>query len=146
MNQWSRIASYTLILGAIGHFLIVDLPLMILESSSVRWVPYSLVSQLKATVIDWGLLGRNHAFHIFEGFSIWVVVSLIMIGLYNLSVFRHLPPGHTLRLQSLVLGLSVSVIFLIVAIVCFIHPPVIGGALAVAFFGLGIRKERTLGR
>lgn len=144
MNQWSRLASLALMIAAVGHFVIVDLSVWILEASYVRVLPDSFLSQMKSAVIDWGLQGKNNVLYIFSGFSLWVVVSVFTIGLYNLFIFSQLPPGHKLRLQSLILGVSASVIFLVLAIVCFIYPPIVGATLAVVFFGLGIKKERVL--
>ncbi|MCK6544205.1 hypothetical protein L6Q79_16170 [bacterium] len=144
MNQWSSLASVTLIVGAIGHFVIVDISLWILETEYIRWIPESLLSQMKTTVLDFGLLGQTTFFKAFSGFSLWVVFSLISIGLYNWFIFKYLPFGHILRLRSLIIGLVTSTIFLIVAIICFIYPAMIGGALGVFFFILGIKEEKEL--
>ncbi len=144
MNPWALRGSYMLILGGIGHFAIVDMPLMIFEASFIRWIPSSLVGPMKETVVDWGILGSNYAFAIFEGFSLWVVISLFMIALYNSSIFLYVEAGHRLRLISLRLGLSASVLFLIVAVLCFIYPPVVGGVFAVVFFVFALRKEKLL--
>ena len=146
MNRWSSLGSLTLILGAIGHFVIVDLSVWILEANYVHWLPESLLGRMKSTVIDFGVFGKQTFFYAFAGFSLWVVLSLFIIGLYNLLIFRALPLGHKLRLQSLILGLLTSLTFLIVAIICFIYPATIGGLLAVLCFSLAIQKERALAR
>ena len=144
MNRWSWLASCTVMVAAVGHLVIVDLSVWILEASYVHLLPDSFLSQMKSAVIDWGLLGKNNVLNIFAGFSLWVPVSLFIIGLYNLFIFRHLPPGNRLRLQSLILGVSASAIFLVLSIVCLIYPPIIGSVLALVLFGLGIRKEKVL--
>lgn len=144
MNPWARLASYALIAAAIGHFIIVDLSLWILEASYVHVLPDSFLTHMKSAVFDWGLLGKNNVLNIFAGFSLWVPISLSLIGVHNLFIFRQLPPGHKLRLQSMILGLLASFIFLVLAIVCFIYPAIIGAAAASGLFGLGIRKEKAL--
>ena len=137
-------ASVTLLAGAIGHFLVVDLSLWILEAKYVRWIPESVLPQMRATVITWGLLGQATFFNAFAGFSLWVGISLATIGVYNWLIFRLLPPGHELRMKSLFVGVSASAIFFVVAALCFIYPAAVGGLLAVAFFILAIKKERTM--
>jgi len=56
MNRWFWLGSLTLMIGGVAHFVVVDLSVMILEADYVHWLPVSLLSQLKSTVIDWGLL------------------------------------------------------------------------------------------
>ncbi|MBI4427535.1 MAG: hypothetical protein HY562_00270 [Ignavibacteriales bacterium] len=144
MNRWSQLGSVILILGALGHFLIVDVSVWILEASYVRWLPDSLMSTMNSTIIDWGILGRNNLLYIFAGFSLWLVISLPFLAAYNIIIFRELPPGHKLRHYSSVLSLSLSAIFLVVASVCYIYPAALGGALATIFFAFGVRKEMLL--
>lgn len=144
MNQWARLASYALIAAAIGHFVIVDLSLWILEANYVHVFPDSFLSHMKSAVFNWGALGKNNVLNVFAGFSLWVPISLSLIGVHNLFIFRQLPPGHKVRLHSMILGLLASFIFLLLAIVCFIYPAVVGAATAGGLFGLGIRKEKAL--
>lgn len=144
MNRWPLIGSAILIIGAIEHFVIVDLSLWILEAHYITWFPESLLNPMKSTDVNWGFLGETNFFSAFTGFSLWVVFSLLMIGLYNLTIFMELPAGHKLRFHSLILGLTTSVIFLAVAAVCFIYPAAVGGALAVLLFVTGIYKEKRL--
>jgi hypothetical protein len=142
-NQWSLLGSITLILGGVGHFIIVDLSLWILPADYVRLYPDSLLSQMKGSILHFDWLGQNNLLYVFAGFSLWVVISLISIGLYTMLIFRHIPAGHKLRIHSLILCLVVSSIFLVVSVICFIYPPVVGGVLAIVFFGLAIKKERA---
>lgn len=141
MNKWSQFASYTLIAGAIGHFFIVDLAALHIGANFVKVTPENLLGEMKEAEINFGPFGNNIAFKILSGFSFWMVVSLIVIAIYNLFIFRHLPVGHKLRFHSLVLGMITSVIFLTLASLCFIYPAAIGGALAVLFFGIAMKKE-----
>jgi hypothetical protein len=141
MNKWSTCGSLVLMLGGLGHFVIVDLSALQLQAAYVQWSPASPIAQLKQTVVDWGWLGSSNAFLIFSGFSVWITLSMILLGTYNLVIFRHLPRGHRLRKLSLKICLIVAVIFLTLASICFIYAPVAGAAIAVLLFGMAIRKE-----
>jgi|GEM_PF-2802579 len=145
MNRWALLGSLTLLLGALGHLLIVDLSLILFKADFVRQNPEAFTDQMSFALVDWGWMGNNKMLNIFSGFSLWVPISLTVIALYNLVIFRHLPPGHPLRRISLVLGLITSIVFLVIAILCFMYPPVLGGILAVLFFALGIKKEKEFG-
>lgn len=146
MNVWARLGSIALMAGAVGHFLIVDVSFWIGQAAYVSTRPEGVLDFARNAVVDWGLLGSTGFLHAFAGFSVWMVVSLIIIALYNLLLFRELPPGHLLRSRSLTLGLIGSVLFLGIASFCFIYPAVIGAGLAVTCFILAIRKERALPR
>src|SRR5687768_12447998 len=141
-NIWATLGTLTLILGGIGHFLIVDLSFMLLQVRYVSVLPESLLADMRGGMVDWGLLGKNNPFFIMSGFSLWMVFSMIMLALYNIIIFRNLPQGHLLRRQALVLSMCVSVIFLVMSSICFIYPPTLGGVLAVLFFSLAIRMEK----
>jgi hypothetical protein len=141
-NKWALAGALTLILGGIGHFVIVDLSAIFLEAAYVNWLPYSLINQMKQSTIDFGILGSNNAFRIFSGFSMWMAFSLIMLGVFNILILQHLAVGHKLRKQYLILSLIVTVFFLILASTSFIYPAAIGGMLAAIFFAIGIRNEK----
>jgi hypothetical protein len=142
-NRWALYGSLTLILGGIGHLFIVDLAVLILKTDYVRVIPGSFLSQMKGSVFNFNWLGKNNVLNIFAGCSLWVVFSLILIGLHTMLIFRHIPAGHKLRIQSLILCLVLSLIFLVISVICFIYPPVVGSILAIVFFGLAIKKERN---
>jgi hypothetical protein len=131
-----------LMLGGIGHFIIVDLSALMFRAGYVHWTPASPIDQLKNTTADWGALGSSNAFLIFSGFSIWITISMIILGTYNILIFSQLKAGHPLRMFSLKLCLIVSFVFLILAGICFIYAPVIGAALAILLFVTAIRKEK----
>jgi hypothetical protein len=140
-NQWAFFGSLILMLIPIGHFVIADLSIFVLEADYIRWVPASQLEKMKTTVIDFGWLGKNKVLHIFSGFSLWLAFSLFVIGLYNLLIFIHLPHGHMLRRQSLIVCTLVSFILLVLSIVCFIYPPIVGSSIALLSFVLAVIKE-----
>ena len=143
-NKWALAGAVVLIIGGLGHFVIVDLCAMFLEAGFVNWMPASLINQMKETTIDFAALGNNNAFRIFSGFSLWMAVSLPSIGVSNILILKNLPIGHKLRKQFLVLSLIVSVFFLALAATSFIYPSAIGGIFAVLFFSLAYRQENHI--
>ena len=144
MNKWAFLGSLTFIAGAIGHFIIVDLSVWILEAGYVHWFPTSMLEQMRATTVNWGAWGQQNFMRIFSGFSLWLVPSLIAIAISNMLVFKHVAPGHPLRRKILILNLGISVTFLLISSLCFIYPPVIGGILAVLFFTIALIKEKKI--
>src|SRR5690349_17586518 len=100
-NRWSALGSIVLIAGGIGHFIIVDLFVTILNASYLHTVPNDLMEQLKQTEIDWGYLGKSDAYRMMTGFSLWSVAGCFIVGSYNWIIFSNLPPGHALRIKSL---------------------------------------------
>lgn len=141
-NSWALLGSLTLIIGGIGHFVLVDMCALFLEADFVNWLPYSLINQLKESTIDFGILGNNNAFRIFSGFSLWMAFSLIIIGLFDLMIFSHLTFGHPLRKNIILISLIAAVIFFILAATSFIYPAAIGGAVATVFFAIALMKEK----
>ncbi len=141
-NTWATLASLTLIVGGIGHFILIDLCTIIFETSIANWFPSPILNELKKTTLDIGVLGNNNAFRIFSGFSLWMAFSLVLFGIFNLLIFRQIEPGHKLRVHALALNLFISIVFLVLASSSFIWPAAVGGAAAVVFFALALRKEK----
>jgi hypothetical protein len=65
------------------------------------------------------------------GFSIWVALSLVLLGITYLLVSRQ--AGVVLR-PFVGVGLTVSAAFTAVAATCFIYSAALGGVLATALF------------
>ena len=115
------------------------------QASFVGFAPPGLIEALKNTRADFGFLGANGAFRIVAGFSFWVGLSMILLGVHNLLVLRGLPVGHRVRRQALTLSCLWSAVFFCLASYCFIYPAAAGGAIATLFFALGLRAERRPG-
>lgn len=140
-NYPALLATLTLIVGGISHFIVVDMAVLHLRASFITWDPVSLIDQLHATTIDMAAIGSNNAYRIVAGMSLWMTLSLVFIGVYNLIVLTTLPAGHRLRRSVLILSLVVAISFFAIATACFIYAAALGGLLAAVLFGAGVRKE-----
>lgn len=128
-------------LGATGHLVVVDMGLMN-GMMGFTSQPESLINRMHNTEVDFGLFGSNNAWRIFEGFSLWLAISLFFVAAYNFLIFRSVEKGHRLRIATIQLSFLLSLIFLALAATCFIIPAAIGGVLAVLFFGVAMREEK----
>lgn len=143
-NTWGILGTITLFLGGLGHFIVVDLSAIYLETKYVHWNPHPLIGVLKTTAVTFDLFGGNNAFYIFSGFSIWVTISLILFGFFNVIILRNLRPGEALRQKFMYMNLVVAVAFSAVAVICYIPAAALGGIIAVLCFGMASLNERRL--
>jgi hypothetical protein len=127
-----RAGSGVWIAGGIGHFVLVDALTLHGHTRISQFVPRGdLLSLMKGTTLTFGYLGSTTAFAAMAGFSIWVALSLVLLGFVYFLVSRQV--DLALRPFTL-LGLAVSAIFTGVAAACFIYPAALGGLLATALF------------
>ena len=126
--------------GGVGHFVLVDALTLHGRTRVSEFVPTADILQaLERTTLTFGYLGSTTAFLATAGFSIWVALSLILLGTTYLLLARqeNVALGPFARL-----GLGVSAIFTVVAATCFIYPAALGGLLATALFlASRIRRE-----
>lgn len=144
MNKYAFFGCITLILGGLGHLVLVDICAMQFDTSIVSWLPDSPKEDLQRTTIDFEPLGATNAFRAFSGFSVWVALSLLFIGGQGLLVYKFSEPKSMLRTITWSMLFLISVVFCCIAISCFIWPAAFGGVLACILFSLAIRKERKL--
>lgn len=143
-NKPALYGSLALILGAIGHLIIVDLCALQYPSNFVTWTPSSPLATLDETTLQFGPFGKTNAFLAFAGFSVWLPLSLIFIAAHNLLVFRFVPMGNIMRKYLLSLNFVMCVVFFSLASISFIYPAAIAGAIAAICFALAIRTEKRL--
>jgi hypothetical protein len=136
-----KLGTAILIAGGIGHFVLVDLATWWNDTDLSTLVPHAdLFKTMRGTVLDFGFMGRTTVYHATAGFSVWVALSLVFLGVTFFLVAR----AKELRLRPFAwLGLVVSIAFFAVSAVCFIVPPTIAAFAAVALFAYSaIRNER----
>jgi hypothetical protein len=121
-----------MIAGGVGHFLLVDLSALWLRLPFVSWSPSSIVlSGLEHSTLQFGVLGKANAFHAIAGFSVWVALSLSLLGAFLLR----LAAQSEVKLTALLpMCLTISGAFLAVAALAFIWPAALGGVAATALF------------
>lgn len=143
-NKPALFGSLALVLGAIGHLIVVDLCALQYPADFVTWTPESPLAQLDQTTLQFGPFGKTNAFLAFAGFSVWLPLSLIFIAAHNLLVFRFVPIGNVMRVYLMSLNFIMCVVFFSLASACFIWPAAVAGGVAALCFAWAWRVERTL--
>jgi hypothetical protein len=135
-----RAGAVTWIAGGIGHFALVDMLTLHGRTRISELVPHAdLLDTMARTTLGFGVLGSTTAFLSIAGFSLWVALSLALLGIAYLLVSRQ--DGVVLRPFTR-LGVVVSATFAAVAAACFIYPATLGAVLATALFAASwIRNE-----
>jgi hypothetical protein len=127
-----RAGAVVWIAGGIGHFGLVDVLTLHGRTGVSEFIPDAhLLDTMEKTTLSFGALGASTAFLVTAGFSLWVTLSLVFLGLAYLLLSRQ--DGVVLRPFTL-LGVVVSASFSALAATCFIIPPTLGAVLATALF------------
>lgn len=144
MNRFAFFGCLTLILGGLGHLIIVDVGALQFELDFVKWLPSSPLEQLTRTTIDFEPFGATNAFRAFSGFSVWVALSLMFMGAQGMFVYKFAEKGNLLRTLTWSTSFLISIVFTSIAITCFIWLAALAGVLSCVLFSLAIRRERKL--
>lgn len=143
-NKPALFGSIALIVGAIGHLIMIDISALQYPADYVTWTPENPLGTLQQTTIQFGPFGETNAFRAFAGFSVWLPLSLIFIAAHNLLVFRFVPVGNIMRLYLMSLNFIMCVVFFSIASACFIFPAAVAGGIGAICFALAWRIERKL--
>jgi len=136
-----RAGATTWIAGGVGHLVVVDALTLHGRTRVSEFIPHAdLLDAMRATAVDFGWLGSTNAFLMMAGFSLWVALSLALLGFTYLLLSRQ--DGVVLR-PFIRLGVAVSAIFCALAATCFIFPATIGAVLATALFAASWIKAET---
>jgi hypothetical protein len=134
-----RAGSAVWIAGGVGHLVLVDALTLHGRTRVSQFVPRGdILSVMETTTLTFGYLGSTTAFAAMAGFSVWVALSLALLGIVYLLVARQ--ESVALRPFTL-LGLAVSATFTGVAATCFIYPAALGGLLATALFAVSLGRN-----
>jgi hypothetical protein len=127
-----RAGAVTWIAGGIGHFVMIDVLTLHGRTGISEFIPHvDLLDTMQKTTMNFGALGSTTAFLGFAGFSVWVPLSLALLGLTYLI----LSAQEGIRLRTFTtLGVVISATFCAVAATCFIFPAAMGAVLATALF------------
>ena len=120
---WIRLGSAFLLTTAVGHLFFVEFAPRYFLGSLVVLEPPDLLERFAAASYDWGIFGSTSGLRAVTGFSVWVSVSLGMTALWALWSLD----SHRERKTASAFGATVSIFFGLVAAICFILPPVLGG-------------------
>jgi hypothetical protein len=127
-----RAGSATWIAGGVGHFILVDALTLHGRTRVSEFVPRAdVLDVMEKTTLTFGYLGSTTVFLATTGFSVWVALSLVSLGITYLLLSWQ--AGAVLR-PFIDTGLGISMVFTAVAAMCFIYPAALGGALATTLF------------
>lgn len=138
-------AAWVLVLWGIGHIVVVDVLPLAFDLYLYDVDPASL-EQMRQTALRFPFMGETTVYLAFYGLSVWLGASLIVFGVLNLIIARS-DQERVLRRVVYVLDIALSVVFLVIAAICFFVIPVLGAILAVLLFSsalatsVGIRTE-----
>ncbi|MGE0853630.1 MAG: hypothetical protein AB7O44_29120 [Hyphomicrobiaceae bacterium] len=135
-----RAGSCVWIVGGAGHFILVDAFTLHGRTRVSAFVPRAdILDAMETTTLTFGYLGSTTAFLATAGFSIWVALSLVLFGITYLLLSRQ--AAVVLR-PFIYVGLAISTVFTLVAVISFIYPAALGGVLATTLFvAAWIRNE-----
>ena len=128
------------IAGGIGHLVLIDALTLHGRTRVSEFIPHGdLLDTMEKTTVTFGALGSTTAFLAFAGFSLWVPLSLALLG----ATYLMMAAQDGIRLRPFTgLGVVISAAFCAVAAACFIYPPTIGAIFATALFVASwVRKE-----
>jgi hypothetical protein len=127
-----RAGSAVWIAGGVGHFVLVDALTLHGRTRVSAFTPHAdILGTMETTTLTFGYLGSTTTFFAFAGFSIWVALSLVLLGITYLLLSQQ--KGFALKPFTR-LGIVVSAVFTAVAATCLIYPAALGGVLATALF------------
>jgi hypothetical protein len=134
-----RAGSAVWIAGGVAHFVLVDALTLLGRTGVSSFVPRAdILEVMEKTTLTFGYLGSTTVFLATAGFSIWVALSLALLGVTYLLIGRQ----HSVALTPFVrTGVAVSAIFSGVAAACFIYPAALGGGVATALFAMSWLKD-----
>jgi hypothetical protein len=129
------------IAGGVGHFILVDTLTLYARTRVSQFIPHAeILDTMEKTTLTFGFLGSTTVLSAVAGFSVWVALSLALLGITYLLLSRQ---GGVALLPFTRLAVVISAAFSAVAAPCFIFPATIGGVLATAFFVASwVRNER----
>jgi hypothetical protein len=95
---------------------------------------------MMANTWEFGWLGNTTAHRAISGFSLWLPVSTLFLGLFNIVIglSRALPRDLFYRLT--VLNLTAFVVFTLFAAAFFVYLPLFNGVVATILFALAARS------
>ena len=138
--------AWVLCLWGTGHIVMVDvLPLVF--GVYFYDVDAALLEHMQESRLRFPLLmGETTAHRAFYGFSVWLGVSLVSLGLLNFVTLGRAGLDRRGRTMVYAIDVALSSIFLVISVICFFALPAVGGALALLMFALALVAAYRGGR
>ena len=132
-QRFASAGSWVLILWGLGHLVFVDI-LPLVFGVYLYDVDSTFLAQMRESIFRFPLTGQTTAYLAFYGLSVWLGISLILVGLLNLVIVRSDGIGRRSRRLIYALDVVLATVFLIIATICFFAVPITGGILALVMF------------
>ena len=138
-DQLCRAGAWVFILWGLGHAVFIDLLPLALDvhlfdiHDRDRVLPI-----MRETEVRFPVPGRTNLYLAFWGFSIWLGLSLVTLGVLNLLLLRIREVAKSTLRGIYVVDLAAAIGFLVIAAICFFSIPVLGGVLATALFSAAL--------
>ncbi len=132
-QRFAAVGSWVLILWGIGHNVVIDI-LPLVFGVYLYDVDSTVLALMRQSIFRFPLTGQTTAYLAFYGLSVWLGISLILVGLLNLVIVRSDGIGRRSRRLIYALDVVLATVFLIIAAICFFAVPVAGGLLALVMF------------
>ncbi len=134
-------AAWVLVLLGVGHIIMIDI-LPLVFGLYVYDVDPASLEQMRHTSLRFPFMGETTMYVAFYGLSVWLGVSLISFGIFNL-IFARSDRDRALRRVVYVFDVVLVVVFLTIAVICFFVPPVVGATLALLLLSLALVTSST---
>ncbi len=146
-QQLGRTGAWVFILWGIGHAVFIDvLPLAFDTFFFEIHDRDRVLPIMRETEVSFPVPGRTDMYLAFWGFSIWLSLSLVTLGVLNLLVLRIREVSASSLRGIYAVDLAAAIGFLVIATICFFSIPLLGGVLAVAMFGAALVSSFRGGR
>ncbi len=141
-QQLGRAGAWVFILWGIGHAVFIDvLPLAFDTFLFEIHDRDRVLPIMRETEVSFPVPGRTNVYLAFWGFSIWLGLSLVALGVLNVLLLRIRPVSASTLRGVYAVDLAAAIGFLVIATICFFSIPVLGGVLAVALFGAALMSS-----
>jgi hypothetical protein len=141
-----KVGAWIWIAGGLAHFVTVDLLALHTRNELFRLTPAAdLYERMKDATMSWGPLpfGTARLFSAFSGMSLWLVASMIVLGLFNTLINGDGSVSDVLRRRLTLLNLIAAIAFFLIASTCFIPPAAVGAACSVVVYGAALVRLRA---
>ena len=129
--------SWVWIFWGLGHLSFIDL----LPNAFDTWLfdiarREETFNAMRKAAVTFLFPGGSNLYLGFWGFSVWMGISLVAVGLLDQVIARSPSLDLVTRRRIYALNACLALVFLVIASTFFFAIPILGGSLALAFFGL----------
>ena len=141
-QKFGLAGAWVFIIWGIGHAVFVDLLPLVFDTYLFEIHDRELIlSMMRETEMSFPVPGHTDLYMTFWGFSIWLCISLITLGVLNVLLLRSQTVSVSTLRRIYAVDLAASIGFFVIATICFFSIPILGGTLAVLLFGAALMSS-----